>query len=103
MKRMIAEMVQSSGKINELRDNIFLEEKFLTGIEKQMRSNIQLAGETGAGTAEQKLALEATTRALENLNTEVAAMVEGIGRISESSRRIAEDARALLEAAESLA
>ena len=103
VKRMITEMVQSSGKINELRDNIFLEEKFLTGIEKQMRSNIQLAGETGAGTAEQKLALESTTSALENLNTEVAAMVEGIGRISVSSQRIAEDARALLEAAESLA
>ena len=34
---MINDIVQSSEKINELRDNIFLEEKFLDGIDRTMK------------------------------------------------------------------
>ncbi len=99
VKRMIGDIVQSSGKINELRDNIFLEEKFLEGIDRQMKMNLQVAGETGTGTLEQRTALEAVTGALENLSTEVSAMVEGIVRISETSARIYGDAQALLAVA----
>jgi methyl-accepting chemotaxis protein len=102
VKRMIVDIMQSSEKINELRDNIFLEEKFLAGIDRQMKMSVQLAGETGSGTAEQKLALNATARALENLNVEVAAMVEGIDRITESASRIAEDAHTMVASAERL-
>jgi methyl-accepting chemotaxis protein len=102
VKRMIVDIMQSSEKINELRDNIFLEEKFLAGIDRQMKMSVQLAGETGSGTAEQKLALNATARALENLNLEVAAMVEGIDRITESASRIADDAHTMVATAERL-
>lgn len=97
IKGMIDEMVHSSRKIDELRDNIFLEEKFLKGIDNQMKMNVQLSRETGSGTEEQKTALESTTRAIENLSQELAHMADGINTISEAAQMISEDARILIE------
>ncbi len=99
IKAMINEMRQSSEKINDLRDNIFLEEKFLQGIDRQMKTNVQLAKETGTGTEEQKTALEATTKAIENLNLEVTCMAESINTISQAALTISEDASSLIEMA----
>jgi len=100
IKGMIGSMVDSSKKIDELRDNIFLEEKFLAGIDRQMKMNIELSRITGDGTEEQKKALEAAANAIEGLNREVSVMAEGITNISHSSQRIYEDAQSLISRAE---
>lgn len=101
IKSMIDRMVESSERINDLRDNIFLEEKFLQGINKQMKTNVELSKNTGTGTEEQKTALESTARAIEHLNEELSHMTDGINLINESSQKIEEEAKALLELAES--
>ncbi|MCP4137187.1 MAG: hypothetical protein GY754_39830 [bacterium] len=100
IKNMIDEMLQSSEKINDLRDNIFLEEKFLKGIDKQMKMNVELSQITGTGTSEQKHALEATSSAIENLNDELSSMAEGINIIAITSQIILEDAKLLIERAD---
>ncbi|HQO01509.1 MAG TPA: methyl-accepting chemotaxis protein [Spirochaetota bacterium] len=99
IKEMIEEMRQSSRKIDDLRDNIFLEEKFLKGIDRQMKMNVQLSRETGTGTEEQKSALEATTRAVENLSLEVALMADSINNITDAAMKISEEASSLLKMA----
>jgi methyl-accepting chemotaxis protein len=99
IKDMIDRMLESTRKIDDLRDNIYLEEKFLEGIERQMKVNVQLARETGTGTDEQRLALEATTKAVENLNLEVTAMAESIARISMAATGISSDAHDLIKMA----
>jgi methyl-accepting chemotaxis protein len=96
---MIDQMRQSSRKIDDLRDNIFLEEKFLKGIDRQMKMNVQLSRETGTGTEEQKTALEATTRAVENLSLEVAHMADSINNITDAAMKISEEASSLLKMA----
>ncbi len=97
IKGMIEHMIDSSKKINDLRDNIFLEEKFLQGIDRQMKKNLEMAKATEDGTEEQKIALEATTTALDDLNGEVSAMVERIKNIANASQKIFSDARHIVE------
>ncbi|HON78902.1 MAG TPA: methyl-accepting chemotaxis protein [Spirochaetota bacterium] len=99
IKEMIDQMLQSSAKIDDLRDNIFLEEKFLQGIDRQMKTNVQLSRETGTGTEEQKLALETTTSAVENMSLEVARMADSINTITGAAIKISEEARSLIEMA----
>jgi methyl-accepting chemotaxis protein len=100
VKAMMHQMLDSTQKINYLRDNILLEENFLKGIDRQMKMNVQLSRETGDGVREQTTALENTNRALENLNNEVAAMADGINRISSSVAKISDNARSLISRAE---
>lgn len=100
VKAMMSQVLESTQKINSLRDNIFLEEKFLEGIEKQMQMNIRLSRETGNGVREQTVALENTNKAIENLNSEVAAMADGINRIAASVAQISDNARSLIKKTE---
>jgi len=100
IKRMINQMVESSGRINELRDNIFLEEKFLTSIDGQMKMNVALSRGTYTGTEEQKVALESISKELENLNAELSTMANGIQRIADTSQEIYNEAKALIDMAE---
>ncbi len=100
IKEMIDQMLASSKEIDELRDNIYIEEKFLKGIEKQMDQNNHLSKQTQSGTEEQKHALETTATSLDSLNEEVSQMAEGIMRISETSQKIHDDARDVLTMAE---
>jgi len=103
IKRMIDQMVESSGRINELRDNIFLEEKFLSSIDRQMKMNVDLSRETCTGTEEQKVALESTSKVLENLNAELSIMADGIQRIADTSQEIYDEAKTLIDRAEQTA
>ncbi len=100
IKEMINQMLASSKEIDELRDNIYIEERFLKGIEKQMEENNTLSKQTQAGTEEQKDALETTATSLDSLNEDVSRMAEGIMRISETSQKIHDDARAVLDMSE---
>ena len=100
IKEMISQMLASSKEIDELRDNILIEEKFLKGIENQMGNNDKLSRQTRGGTEEQKLALETTATSLDNLNEEVSQMAEGIMRISETSQSIHDDALEVLSMSE---
>ena len=100
IKRMIEQMLESSSRINDLRDNIFLEEKFLSSIDRQMKMNVELSRETGTGTEEQKTALESTSKVLENLNAELSTMVDGIQRIASASQEIYDDAKMLIARAD---
>jgi hypothetical protein len=97
---MIDEMLESSEKINDLKDNIFLEEKFLDGISTQMNKNIDLAKLSGSGTEEQKSAHESASKAIESLNVELTEMAEAINIISVTSQVISEDAKILIKKAE---
>jgi len=100
IKEMISQMLASSQEIDELRDNILIEEKFLKGIENQMGNNDKLSRQTQGGTEEQKQALETTAMSLDNLNEEVSQMAEGIMRISETSQSIHDDALEVLSMSE---
>ncbi len=100
VKAMMSQVLESTQKINSLRDNIFLEEKFLQGIEKQMQTNVQLSRETGEGVREQTIALENTNKAIDSLNNDLSAMADGINRISATVAKISESARSLILKAE---
>lgn len=103
IKRMIDQMIESSGRINELRDNIFLEEKFLSSIDRQMKMNVDLSRGTCTGTEEQKVALESISKELENLNAELSVMASGIQRIADTSQEIYNEAKTLIDRAEQTA
>ena len=100
IKSMIQEMISSSGEIDELRDNIFVEEKFLVSIRCQVEKNNVLSQSTYNGTEEQKQALESTAASLEFMNTEVSDMVQGIQKITGTLQDILSEAKNLMEKAE---
>jgi methyl-accepting chemotaxis protein len=100
VKIMIDQMLQSSKKIDDLRDNIFLEEKFLKGIDNQMKKNVELSRATGDGTLEQRTALEMTGRSVEFLNNDLMVMAEHIAKIAVSSQSVCENAKNLTEQTE---
>jgi methyl-accepting chemotaxis protein len=100
VKIMIDQMLQSSKKIDDLRDNIFLEEKFLKGIDDQMKKNVELSRATGTGTLEQKKALEMTGHSVEILNNDLMLMAENIAKIAVSSQFLCENAKLLTEQTE---
>ncbi len=100
VKIMIEQMLQSSEKIDDLRDNIFLEEKFLAGIGSQMKKNVELSNATSAGTEEQKTALNSSSQAIEKLNIELLEMAESISKIALTSQFMCESAKILTEQAE---
>jgi methyl-accepting chemotaxis protein len=100
IKDMINRMAGSTDNIKILQDSLMVEEKYINSIIKQMESNINLAKNIGAGTDEQKNAIESTSNALENLNDIVSEMVSEINDLAQSSRNIMENARDLMKKAE---
>jgi hypothetical protein len=97
---MIEQMLQSSQKIDDLRDNIFLEEKFLTGIDTQIKKNVELSNATSTGSIQQKVALNSSAKAIEKLNLELLDMADSIQKIAISSQFTCESAKLLNEQAE---
>ncbi len=57
--------------------------------------NIELARQTDTGTSEQKIAIEATNRAMEHMNEALGNMVSGINSIAQSSQSISDNAHEL--------
>jgi len=99
LKGLIDRMGQSSEKIRLLQDSILLEEKYIKSIIDQMMNNVDMARNIGTGTEEQKEAIEASTKAIEEMNSVVSQMVDEIQDLSSTSRTIAESAEELLERA----
>lgn len=100
MKKLIARMGESSGKIKLLQESILIEERYIKVIIEQMMKNIDLAKDIGVSTGEQKKAIEDTTKALENVNETVGAMVMEIKELAQISDSILDNATGLLKKSE---
>jgi methyl-accepting chemotaxis protein len=77
-----------------------IEEKYINIIIEQMFRNIELSRNIGAGTDEQKNAIESANKAIEHVNELVSAMVEEIEELAETSQAILENATALMRKSE---
>jgi len=96
IKKLIAKMGESSGKIKLLQESILVEERYIKVIIEQMSKNIQLARSIGTSTTEQKKAIEDTTLAIDHANQVVAEMVNEIHQLSNTSNSILKNATELL-------
>jgi methyl-accepting chemotaxis protein len=99
LKNLIGKMAESSSKIKILQDSITVEEKYIKNIIAQMEKNVELAKNIGAGTEEQKAAIETSAKAIEHMNEVVAQMVDEIQQLAQTSQSILQNATALLEKA----
>ena len=97
---MIEKMGISSDRISSLQKSVLNEEKYLNEMIEQMKSNIDLSRNIGTGSEEQRLAIENTSKALENVNGIITKMADGINEIVESSRQINDNAGHLLKKSE---
>jgi len=95
-RKMIEYMLKSSEAVKDLKNNINAEDNFMENFQKRLDLNINLAKATGAGTNEQRNALESTTNSIEALNLELNSMVGSIKSITDSSNSVTENARNLL-------
>ncbi len=100
IKGMISHMLTSSDKLKILKESILVEERFINIIIEQMFKNIEIARNIGTGTDEQKIAIENTNQAIEQLNQIVYEMVQEIGVLAKTSEKISSNATQLLEQTE---
>ena len=96
IKKLIAKMGESSGKIKLLQESIMVEERYIRVIIEQMTKNIDMAKSIGTSTAEQKRAIQDTTKAIDNANLIIAGMVEEVRNLSSTSSAILKNATELL-------
>jgi methyl-accepting chemotaxis protein len=92
MREMIAHMGQGAHKIQLLQESIFIEEKYIKIIIGQMNDNISLAKKIGTATDEQKVAVESTSQALEDLIVTLNEMVNEIKELAQAANEIQENA-----------
>lgn len=97
IKEMINDITGNTGSIQDIQKSLAVEENHLETIVQQMGANINLARSIGTGTEEQKIAIENTSNALEDLNHIVSEMVREINDLSVSSENIYSGARDLLD------
>lgn len=92
MREMIAHMGQGAHKVQLLQESIFIEEKYIKIIIEQMKDNISLAKKIGTATDEQKVAVESTSSALEDLIIILNEMVNEIKELAQAAHEIQENA-----------
>lgn len=92
MREMIAHMKQGAHKVQLLQESIFIEEKYIKIIIGQMNDNIVLAKKIGTATDEQKVAVESTSQALEDLITILNEMVDEIKNLTNMAHEIYDNA-----------
>jgi methyl-accepting chemotaxis protein len=92
MREMIAHMSQGAHKIQLLQESIFIEEKYIKIIIEQMTDNITLAKKIGTATDEQKVAVDSTSQALEDLIVILNEMVDEIKSLAQAANEIQENA-----------
>ena len=100
MREMIAHMGEGAHKIQLLQESIFIEERYIKIIIGQMTENISLAKKIGTATDEQKVAVESTSQALEDLIVILNEMVDEIKDLARSAREIQENAAEVVADAE---
>ncbi len=88
MREMIAHMGQGAHKIQLLQESIFIEERYIKIIIGQMNDNISLAKKIGTATDEQKVAVESTSQALEDLIVILNEMVDEIKELAQTTNEI---------------
>ncbi|MCL1864393.1 MAG: hypothetical protein FWF73_01100, partial [Spirochaetes bacterium] len=87
MREMISQMNQGASKIQILQESLFVEEKFTKIIIGQMKDNITLAQKVSVATDEQKIAIETSFKALEELT----ASLDGMAIEAKSMARISDE------------
>jgi methyl-accepting chemotaxis protein len=92
MREMITHMGQGAHKVQLLQESIFIEEKYIKIIIKQMSDNISLAKKIGNATDEQKVAVESTSQALEDLIVILNEMVNEVKELAQAAHEIQENA-----------
>jgi len=92
MREMISHMNQGAHKIQLLQESIFIEEKYIKIIISQMNDNISLAKKIGTATDEQKVAVESTSQALEDLIVILNGLVSDIKDLAQAASEIRENA-----------
>jgi len=92
MREMIAHMGEGAHKIQLLQESIFIEEKYIKIIIGQMNDNIALAKKIGTATDEQKVAVESTSQALEDLIVILNEMVNEVKELAKTANEIRENA-----------
>jgi len=97
IKKLIANMGQSSEKIKLLQESIMVEERYIRVVIEQMGKNIDLARNIGTATEEEKKAIEDTTKAIDHANEIVGAMVIEIRELADTSRVILQNATELMK------
>ncbi len=97
IKKLIANMGQSSEKIKLLQESIMVEERYIRVVIEQMEKNIDLARSIGTATEEEKKAIEDTTKAIDHANEIVGAMVIEIRELADTSRVILQNATELMK------
>lgn len=92
MRQMIGHMGQGAHKVQLLQESIFIEEKYIKIIIGQMNDNITLAKKIGTATDEQKVAVESTSQALEDLIVILNEMVSEMKELTRVAHEIHENA-----------
>ncbi len=95
IRKMIANIEESTGHIQKLKDSIITEENYIDKVINQMGKNIELARSIGQGTEEQKRAIVSSNEAVQHLTSIVNRMVDNVRVLSESSGEILEHANKL--------
>ncbi|PKL19040.1 MAG: hypothetical protein CVV49_02855 [Spirochaetae bacterium HGW-Spirochaetae-5] len=88
MREMISHMGEGAHKIQLLQESIFIEERYIKIIIGQMNDNISLAKKIGTATDEQKVAVESTSQALEDLIVILNEMVDEIKDLAQTTNEI---------------
>lgn len=96
---MIQSTDESSKRITQLKDGLTLEERHTSALVEQMKQNLDLAREIGAGTIEQKEAIGNSVRSVEYMNEMIRLMTSDIKSINDASQNMYRSARTLLEEA----
>jgi methyl-accepting chemotaxis protein len=92
VRDMISHMKESANKVQTLQESIFIEEKYIRIIISQMTENISLSKRIGSATDEQKVAVETTSKALENLIEILNEMVGELKELAQLAKDIYENA-----------
>jgi methyl-accepting chemotaxis protein len=97
VREMIERMNDSADKIRLLQESILVEEEQVGDIVRQTGANMELSRQIGIATDEQKKAIEASNRAIEDMNEMLGTMVNEIQEIAETTHGIYENAVELLQ------
>jgi hypothetical protein len=92
MREMILRMNQGANKIQTLQESLLIEDKFTKIIINQMNDNIIQAKKISTATDEQKIAVESSFKALEELINTLDGMVTEVKNMTQVSDEIHSDA-----------
>jgi len=96
MREMITHMGQGAHTVQLLQESIFVEEKYIGIIVGQMNNNISQAKKIGSATDEQKVAVESTSHALEDLIVILNEMVGEMNKLTQTTHEIRANAEELM-------